>query len=455
MKHSEHSEHTRRTFSVRRCLRTARDIRDYLLLWLTQTLSSLGSGMTSYALVIWSYTQEGSALMTALLAVSSYAPYVLCSVFAGALSDRWDKRRTMLVCDTVAAMTTVATLILLRTGQLRVGHLYLINAVNGLMNTVQQPASEVATSILLPKRYYQRMSGLRALSGALTGILQPILATAILGMLGMDALIYFDLGTFAVAFLTLLLFIRLPKAEQSGKRREPLMASVREGLRWLWKHQGILHLILFLAAINLVASMYSAAFPAMMLSREGGSQTVLGTVNAVIGAANLVGSLLAVLLPAPRSRVRVICWTLFASMCTENFFLAFGRDVWVWAIGGFLGWVFIPVMNTNLNTIMRLNIPLDIQGRVYAVRNSLQFFTIPLGNLLGGALVDGVFESLMAEQPADGLLAALFGLGKGSGAALFFAALWLCGIAVCVIFRFDRHIWDVERRAEGEGGAAC
>ncbi len=435
-------------FSVRQCLHTVHEIKDYLLLWLTQTLSTLGSGMTSYALVIWSYTQEGSALTTALLAVSSYAPYVLCSVFAGALSDRWDKRRTMLVCDTIAAMTTVATLLLLRTGQLRVGHLYLINAVNGLMNTVQQPASEVATSTLLPKRHYQRMSGLRALSGALTGILQPILATAILGLWGMNALICFDLGTFAVAFLALLIFIRLPKAEQSGKRREPLMASVREGLRWLWKRQGILHLILFLSAINLVASMYNAAFPAMMLSREGGSQAAMGTVNAVIGAANLVGSLLAVLLPAPRSRVRVICWTLFASMCTENFFLAFGRGIDAWAIGGFLGWVFIPVMNTNLSTIMRLNIPLDIQGRVYAVRNSLQFFTIPLGYTLGGALVDGVFEPLMAGQSADGLLAALFGLGKGSGAALFFAVLWLCGIAVCVVFRFDRHIWDVERKTE-------
>lgn len=59
------------------------EIRDYLILWLTQTLSALGSGMTGYALVIWSYGQEGSALRTALLMVCSYAPYVLCSVFAG------------------------------------------------------------------------------------------------------------------------------------------------------------------------------------------------------------------------------------------------------------------------------------------------------------------------------------------------------------------------------------
>lgn len=68
-------------------------MRGYLLLWFTQMISGLGSAMTGYALVIWSYTQQGSALATALLMVCSYAPYVICSIFAGALSDRWDKKK--------------------------------------------------------------------------------------------------------------------------------------------------------------------------------------------------------------------------------------------------------------------------------------------------------------------------------------------------------------------------
>ena len=67
----------------------------FYALWATQSLSSLGSAMTGYALIVWSYTQEGSALKTALLTICSYAPYVVLSLFAGALSDRWDKKRTM------------------------------------------------------------------------------------------------------------------------------------------------------------------------------------------------------------------------------------------------------------------------------------------------------------------------------------------------------------------------
>ena len=141
--------------------------------------------MTSYALVIWSYSQKGSALMTALLMVSSYAPYVIFSIFAGALSDRWNKKATMLICDTLAAATTVAMLILLQTGRLQIWHLYLINGINGVMNTVQQPASEVAVTKVLPKKYYQRVGGLRYLSSALNSIMTPIIATAVLGIAGM------------------------------------------------------------------------------------------------------------------------------------------------------------------------------------------------------------------------------------------------------------------------------
>lgn len=419
---------------------TLREMRTFLLLWVTQAFSGLGSGMTSYALIIWSYTQEGKALTTALLSVVSYAPYVVCSIFAGALSDRWDKRKTMLVCDALAALTTVCTLVLLKLEMLQVWHLYILNAINGLMNTVQQPASEVATTALLPRKHYQKVGGLNQLSGSLNGILTPVLAMAILGFAGMDGVIIFDLVTFAAAFLVLLLFIRIPAGEAADKPKEPMLQSVKEGLAFLREKRAILSLIFFLAGINFVASMFNAALPAMLLSRNGGSEMALGVINTFTAVTTLVGSLIAAALPAPKSRVRVICWTLLLSMSTENFFLAFGRTLPVWCIGAFLGWIAIPVMNTNLGAIMRLNIPQEIQGRVYAARNSLQFFTIPLGYMLGGAAVDYVFEPLMASQTEGSLLVRMFGMGKGSGAACFFAVLGLAGVLVCIVFRRNRHL---------------
>lgn len=115
---------------------TTKELKTFLILWSTQSLSQLGSAMTNFALTLWLYQKTGSALRTALLTVCSYAPYVLMSIFAGALSDRWDKKKTMLVCDTLAACCSAAVFVLLKTGYLMPVHLYLLNAVNGLMNTV-------------------------------------------------------------------------------------------------------------------------------------------------------------------------------------------------------------------------------------------------------------------------------------------------------------------------------
>ena len=422
-----------------------KEMRSYLLLWFTQMISGLGSAMTAYALVIWSYTQAVSALRTALLMVCSYAPYVVCSIFAGALSDRWDKKKTMLICDALAALSTLVVLFMLKNDALRIWHLYIVNGISGLMNTVQQPASEVATTVLLPRRFYQKVGGLRYLSNSLNSILTPILTTAVMGSWGMDTVIAIDLISFAAAFLVLLFLIPVPKTE-SQQQKESVLQSTAAGIRWLKHNPGIFHLMLFLAAINLVASMFNAAFPAMILSKA--SETIMGTVNSVTGITMLSGSILASFLPVPRSRVKTIWCCLMLSMCTENFFLAFGSNVWIWCFGAVLGWIAIPWMNANLEAINRLTIPMEIQGRVFAARNSFQFFTIPLGYFLGGLLVDRVFEPIMAVQAAEGLLVKLFGAGKGSGAAFLFAVLWLAGIAVCLIFRADRHIWKLERRSQ-------
>lgn len=427
------------------CLSRLRDMRSFLVLSVTQGFSALGSSMTGYALIIWSYQQQGSALTTALLTVCSYAPYVLMSILAGALTDRWNKKRTLLACDLIAALTTVAVFFLLRTDRLAVWHLYGLNAINGLMNTIQQPAAEVTVSLLTPKKHYQQASAVQSFLGSANQLLTPVLATAMLALAGLEMVIVVDLLTFSVAFAALMMMM-IPAASVPG-RQESVLRQARSGLRWLKHNSGILHLILFLAGINLTASMYNAALPAMLLPRPDG-ETALGVINTVVGLTTLLGSAAAAMMPKPRSRVRVICNTLLISMCTENLFLALGHSLPVWCMGAFLGWCVIPLMNANLSVVMRSAIPVEMQGRVWSARNTLQFFTIPLGYLLGGVLVDRVFEPLMARQIAGNWLTLLFGAGKGSGAQALFMVLWALGVATCLVFRNDRHIWQLEEKVD-------
>ena len=200
-------------------LSALKELRGFLTLWGTQSLSALGSGMTSFALVLWSYRQAGSALTTALLTVCAYAPYVIMSPLAGAISDRWNKKTTMLACDALAALSTLLVLLLWRQNALRVGHLYLVNALNGLMNTFQSPAADVATTLLTPEKHYQKIGALRSFSNSLTSILTPALAAALFTLGDLGAVIAVDLATFLMAFLVLILGIRLPRPVRLRTRR--------------------------------------------------------------------------------------------------------------------------------------------------------------------------------------------------------------------------------------------
>ena len=411
-----------------------KQLKPYLLLWSTQSFSALGSSMTSYALVLWLYLQTGSALKTALLSVCSYAPYVIMSIFAGALSDKWNKKYTMLACDLMAAVTTVIIFILIRTDSLCEWHLYFLNALNGLMNTVQQPASEVAATLLIPKEYYQKTSGLRSFSQSLNTILVPVLATVLFSFEGVWIVIVFDLVTFIVAFLSLSLFIHIPENRHTNYMDETLLASAGKGIAWLKQNPLVFTLIMFLACINFVASAYDAVLPAMLLPKYNGDSMVLGMVNTCAGIATLMGSILVTVLPAPGNRIKAICIALMISMSTENFLLAFGKTPAIWCIGAVSGWLPVPFMNANMDVVFRSTIPPEMQGRGYSCRNTFQFFTIPAGFLAGGFLADKVFVPLMERQTADSLLLLFFGTGKGAGAAMFFSVLGVAGTIVCIVF---------------------
>lgn len=415
--------------------KTIKELKTFLILWSTQSLSQLGSAMTGFALTLWLYEKTGSALQTALLAVCSYAPYVVMSIFAGALSDRWNKKKVMLVCDTLAACSTVAVLVLLKADLLRPVHMYLLNALNGLMNTVQQPAGDVAMTMITPEKHYQKTSGMRSFSSSLVTILNPVLATALFAFAGMDIVIYTDLATFAVAFLALLFGVRLPvMEEEKGEEKESFLTSVKAGLACLREHELVLMLILFLAGVNFVASAFDATLPALILPRENGGETVLGVVTSCAGIAMLIGSLIVTLLPAPKNRIRVIYLTMLFSLGTENFLLAFTEEPVLWCAGQIIGWILVPVMSANLDVIVRTTIPVEMQGRVYSCRNTLQFFTIPIGLSVGGFMVDKICEPVMERTSSNGTLAFLFGSGKGAGAAMMMFILGVLGVVVCLGF---------------------
>lgn len=299
-------------------------------------------------------------------------------------------------------------------------------------------------TLIVPEKYYQKTSGLCSMSRSLISILNPLIATALYSFAGLNIVIAVDLGSFFVAFLALLFLIKIP--QNKYEKGEKVLHLAKEGFIFLKENPLIMTLILFMSGVNLVASAFDATLPGYVIPNPKGGSSILGIVTSCAGIAMIIGSLMVSVLPKPKDRVRVIYLTMLFSLSTENFLLAFSREPVLWCIGQIIGWILVPIMSANMDVILRTTIPVELQGRVYACRNTLQFFTIPIGLFLGGFMVDNICEPFMNTSENLSILKTFFGTGKGSGAALMMFILGVCGSLICIItgrklrkYRYDEN----------------
>jgi MFS transporter, DHA3 family, macrolide efflux protein len=406
-----------------------------------QFVSQFGSKLTSYGLVLWAYKQSGSVLSVAMLSICYLLPEILLNFIAGSVSDHWNKKRIMLAADSIAAAASCCIIVMLVNGQMRVEYLYLINVVLGITDAFQSPASEVAVTLIVSKENYIKTSGMQSLCNAFTSIFYPVIATAIYAFGGLVTIIYIDLGTFIFAFVTLAAGVKIPKIQHKSASNESLWHKCTSGMKYIQKAGGIKELIAFMAFVNLIAAMYNTNLSPMILARTGNNDIQLGIVSGTIGIAGLIGSILVNWLAKDKKKIRMILNIMSFSFLVCNSMLGIGRNYYVWSIAVFLGNVFIPILTANVTYLMRTLVPVEMQGRVFSARNTLQYTAIPIGNLLGGLFSDKVFEPFMlgtsrAKEP----FVKLVGTGAGSGIALLFVFLGVAGFLGCCIFRSNRKL---------------
>ena len=425
-----------------------KQLHSFLLLWGSQTVSQLGTAMTDYAIIIWVYSQKGTASSVTLLTVCSFLPTIFLRFLAGSMVDRWNKKRIMLIADLLAACGTLAVFVLHSAEVLEIWHLYVINFLLSLMNAFQEPASFVAVSMLVPKEHYARAGGLQGFGGAAISILAPALGALLLAYGGLEMVLIVDLATFAIAFLVLLFLIRIPEVEKTETDEEPFFQTCMAGIRYLREHTAIFRITLFLAVINFLAKLGNdGMLSPFILGRTGNNQPVLGAVESFTALGVLAGSLLVTLMKPAKKRIPLIFITT-GLIFFGNIIQSMTSRPWLWCAAAFGSYLFAAVMNVNMDTMMREKVPLEMQGRVFSAKSTLQNFTIPIALLLGGLLADKVFEPFMlTDSPTQQILSGLFGTGKGAGIGLMFFIVGIAGILIS----FTRLRKPVYRELDRQG----
>lgn len=424
------------------------NFRDFIVFWLSQSVSQLGSSMTSFALIIWAYKQTGSAMSVSLMTFFSYLPYIIVSIFAGAFIDTHKKKKIMLWSDTIAALCSMTVWILLFTGKLEIWYIYVVNSINGFMNAFQSPASTVAVGIMVPKDKYTKASGMNSFTNSLLTVVTPMLAVFISSFAGLQGVILMDVVTFVFAFIVLLFFIPIPEGLKEGSHnKHSVFYGFREGIIFLRKNKGIWYIIISLAFLNFFSRLtYENILSPMLLARSGGNDNILGIVSGILGIGGIVGGLIVSLVKLPKNNLKLIYFSAAFSFAFGDLLMGLGQNSYVWCIAGIAASVPIPFINAGQNVIMYNRIPTEVQGRVFAVRNAVQYCTIPIGVLLGGALADYVFEPFMLSgNKLALLLQKIVGTDEGSGMAVMFLCTGVLGFLTSILWYTNKNIRSLQK----------
>ena len=418
-----------------------KSFKKYFILWLSQSVSGLGSSMTGFALVLWAYGQSRSALSVSLMSFCNYVPYVFLSLFVGNFIDKHKKKTIMLVSDCIAAAGSLAVLAFFLAGHLAVWNIYIMNVIIGITNAFQQPASAVATGQLVPKEKISNVSGMNSFSHNLIVVFSPMLAAFLFATVGLPVILLIDLASFAFAFCVLLFFIAIPEQFKEEAHRSPF-AGIAEGFAFLKKEKGILYIILTMALINFFSRLtYENILSPMILARSAGNSIALGMVNACMGIGGIVGGIIVSVKKEDRHKVVALFVPAALSFLFGDLMMALGKNVFWWSVAAIAASLPIPFSMANQHAILYRRIPTTMQGRVFAVRNAIQCSTIPVGIVLGGYLADYVFEPFMSSgNRLAGMLKMIVGTGSGSGMAVMFLCTGICGFTVSAVSCFNREI---------------
>lgn len=407
-------------------------LRVFLIVWAGQLVSRVGSSLAQFALAFWVYNETGSTTQLALVVLVARLPALLITPFAGAIIDRWPRRRAMMLSDAGASIGTLAIMLLVLANALEIWHLYIALGVSSAFGAFQFPAYSAATTLLVPKRHHGRAAGMVQLAGSAGILLGPILGAVVLVSGGLGIVFAIDLVTFAIAFVTLAL-VRFPETTPEprlGKGAAALLREAKVGLDYVRERPGLLRLMLTFSYVNFGVLFHSVLIYPLLLSfvdeTQAGATISIGAIGMVFGGATMS------IWGGPTRRIPGLMVAL-SGMGIGLLIAGLRPSTAVVSLGIFVILVSVPIGAGISQAFWQSKIPPELQGRVFSLRTLLAMGATPASYLLAGPLADGVFEPMLA---GDGLLAtsvgSVIGTGPGRGIGAFFIVLGISIVAVVI-----------------------
>ncbi|MFD0661889.1 non-ribosomal peptide synthetase/MFS transporter [Thermocatellispora tengchongensis] len=398
----------------------------FLTVAASQQISMIGSALVGWALPLTILTGSGSITQFSILAVLNLAG-LLISPLAGAIVDRGDRRRVLLLadCASAAIQTVLGALILF--GDVRLWQIYVLVASLSIASGFQRLAYTSAVPQLVPKHYLGHAMGVTQMTNGVAQLIVPLIAAGLLAWIGLGGIVAIDVASYGVAIAVVLL-VRFPDT-LPWRPREPLSTEIAKGFSYTWNDRGLRAMLTFFAVLNIFLSPPLLLVAPLVLSFA--TLADVSVISVVTGLAAMLAGLTMALWGGPRRRH-------FRGVLISSVAIAGGAVVTglspslvVVGAGAFALTYSLTLMNAIYSTIVQLKVPFRFHGRVFALNTLVAWSTLPIGMgvvaPLGAALFDPMLAPGGALAPTAG---AVIGVGPGRGIAFLYL---VCALGMLLV----------------------
>lgn len=399
-------------------------MKKFLLIWIGELISSIGSGMTAFALSIYVYQATGSVSLVSVISLAAFLPAVLLSPLGGVLADRYDRRLLMIIGDLFSGLGLLYVLWNIHSGTASMLPIIIGVAFNAVFVALLEPSFRATITDLLTEEEYAKASGMVQIAGNARYLISPALAGILLAVSDIRLILLLDICTFFITITTVAL-VRKSIVKPAPKEKQGAFTEIKQGFSVLKANKGVCSLIVLMAFVCFFIGFLQTLVSPMVLAVSD-AKTV-GILESVCAVGMLAGSVWIGVVGIKQGYVRVLS---IAGMCGSIFMALAGvsTNLVVTGAGIFLFFLSLPFMNTSADVLVRSNVPNEVQGRVWGIISLFSQAGTAAAYVLSGVLADHVFEPLLSEQ---GLLAGSVGvlIGTGQGRGIGFM-LVLSGIGM-------------------------
>ncbi len=422
------------------------NFRTFIILWASQLLSSIGSEMTYFAVIIWAWKVTGQATSLSLLLFFNQIPKLATALFVGIFVDQWNRKILMIVGDTATGISTIAILLLFLTNNLEIWHIYLVAVIIGPFRHFQYFAFSTSISTLVPKQHHTRAVVMTEHVGEFTSnIIAPGLAGAVYYLIGLSGILSIDIITFVIALsATWLVHIPQPVVSETNQNNGKIWENLTFGWRYIIQDSGLLAILFFSVIFHFIDAVMMGIHSPLILARSSNDSNVFAIVQAAIGCGGLVGALFLSVWGGFKRRIHGL---LLGTVVYYAVMIVFslGNHPSVWMISGFVAAAFWPLIITSNQVIWLAKVPPNLQGRVLSTRYVLTLMASPIGLVIAGPLADNFFRPAMIS---GGILAPIFGnfFGTTSGSGL--GVQYFLFSFLGVILGLSGYTWEKLKNSE-------